>query len=228
MKHRFLLTAIAVVAAGAANATLFTDPMNDQGPTNGGGAGFPHLDITAVNVTNTASTITFAFTLQGDIAATNWGKYGVVFRNLSNATVDNGANNNAWGRSGHLSGGANGWIGSWVDSGGGAQAWTYNGAWNMNNGAIAPTLSQFGTSITVNLSDLGLALGDTIIFDAVTTANGGSDTMTDSLTGATPAEWSTVVDMTGNTYVLQAVPEPATMTLFAGAAALAALRRRKK
>lgn len=229
MKHKFLMTAIAVVAASAANATLFSDPMNDQGPSNGGGPGFTHLDVTSVDVTNTASTITFAFTMQGDIAATNWGKYGIIFRNVTaGGPVDTNPINNPWGRNGNLGGGANGWVGSWVDGGGGAQAWTYNGSWNLNNGSIAPSLSQFGTSITINLADLGLALGDLIIFDAISTAGGGSDTITDSLTGATPPEWNTLVEMQGQTYVLTPVPEPATMTILAGAAALAALRRRKK
>ncbi|MFM9872857.1 MAG: PEP-CTERM sorting domain-containing protein [Fimbriimonadaceae bacterium] len=227
LNSKTLLIAGVLLVAASANATFFDDANGDQGPTNGGGPGFTHLDIDSVTVTNTATTITFAFAITGDIAATNWGKYGVFIRDTNNAVVDTNTSNNGWGRNGTLAGGTTAWIGSWVDGGGGAQNWLYNGAWSTTTNASV-TLGQFSTSITANLADLGLVFGDTIIFDAVSTAGGGTDTITDSLTGATPAEWSDNVVMQGLTYSTNPVPEPATMTILAGAAGLAALRRRKK
>ncbi len=224
---KLLLLASITLGAGIANATIYNDTIGDQGPTNGGGSGFTHLDIASVQVTNTATTITFDFTFTGDIAATNWGKYGVVIRDTNAASTDTNTSNNGWGRNGTLLGGSSAWIGSWVDGGGGAQNWTYNGSWGSSSNASV-TLGQFSTSITANLADLGLTFGDTIFFDAVSTAGGNTDTMTDSLTGNKPDEWSTNVQMEGILYDTNPVPEPATMTILAGAAALAALKRRKK
>lgn len=227
LNSKSLLIAGVMLVAASSNATFFDDANGDQGPINGGGAGFPHLDIDSVTVTNTASTITFDFVFTGDIAATNWGKYGVIIRDLDAAFLDTNTSNNGWTRNGTLLGGSSAWIGSWVDGGGGSQNWTYNGSWNTStNGSVV--LGQFSTSITANLADLGLTFGDTIVFDAVSTAGGNNDTITDSLTGATPDEWNTNVQMEGLLYSTDPVPEPATMAILAGAAGLAARKRRKK
>lgn len=229
LNSKTLLLAGVLLVAASAQATFFDDANGDQGPTNGGGPGFTHLDIDSVTVTNTATTITFDFVLNGDISATNWGKYGVFLRNTNAApgNIDMNTSNNGWGRNGTLLGGSSAWIGSWVDGGGGAQNWLYNGSWSTSTNSSV-VLGQFSTSITANLADLGLAFGDSFFFDAISTAGGDTDTITDSLTGATPDEWNTNVQMEGLLYDTNPVPEPASMTIIAGAAALAALRRRRK
>lgn len=222
---KLLLLATAIITASASQATIYFDPAGDEGHSSGSvGA---HMDITSVEITNTTTDITFKFTLTGDPIATNWGKYCIIGRNVNNANLDTAANNNPWGRNVELLGGSNVWVGSWVDSSTGVLGYAFNGVWNQNGGQGTPTVTTNSVSYTLALADLNLALGDIMIFDALTTG-GGADPAIDSLTGPQTATWGDHSQMQGLTYAVNAVPEPATMTVLAGAAALAALRRRKK
>ncbi len=205
----------------AAQATVYGDATGD---VNVGS--FPHIDITSFEITNTLTDITFKFNLDGDPVATNWGKYGVIIRTPSGTA---GAGN-GWARPIELTGGASHWIAGWADAGASSefQLHSYNGtAWGQvfqtGTGLVidGPNKSY---SYTLSLASLGLAVGDTFKFDAITTGGGGTDSAVDSLTGNV-ANWGDTANLSGLDY--QVVPEPATMTLL-GLGALAALKRRKK
>src|SRR5262245_62082194 len=70
MRTLLALAIVALLAAPAA-ASTFTDPAGDTFTTAGGGI----LDILSLEVTNTATDISFRYTLNGDVVATDWGKY---------------------------------------------------------------------------------------------------------------------------------------------------------
>jgi len=213
------------IVAGAlltsnAFAVVFNDAAGDQWPLSGG----EHLDITSVEVTNTDTHITFLFTLTGDPIATNWGKYGAVIRHAG-ATTDT----LAWNRNLDLVGGQNGWIATWVDQPNtNLQAWNWDGAAWQGGTVGDSVVTSNSVSITVSLASIGVTLGETITFDAVSTVGGDGDTATDSLTGATPTDWQSQIDLPGNSYTVAAVPEPATMTVLAIGAMAAMARRRRK
>jgi len=215
-------SALAVVAG--AQAVLFTDAAGDVAVP---GNPFPHMDILSVNVTNTASSITFDIALAGSPIATNWGKYNMVARKVGASPLDTGLQNNPWARNYQLMGGSNAFIGSWVDQpSSNQQNWTFNGSWNLVN-TVSNTVTATNVILTSNLADLGLAVGDQIVFDVVTTGGNGGDTAVDSLTGPVPAGWGDFVSLHGEQYNITAVPEPATMAVL-GLGAAALIRRRRK
>jgi len=212
------------VAAGSlltsnAFAAIFNDAAGDQWPLSGG----EHLDITSVEVTNTDNDITFFFTLTGSAVATNWGKYGAIIRHAGPVT-----DTLAWNRNMDLTDGQNGWIASWVDQpADNIQAFTWDGASWLGGTVGSNVVVDNTVSITVSLASIGVMLGETIIFDAVSTVGGDGDTATDSLTGATPTDWQSPIEMDGLQYTVAPVPEPATMAILGLGAALAARRRRR-
>ncbi len=222
-KSKFFAVSAVLATVAGAQAVLYVDPVGDVFVP---GNPFPHMDITTVNVTNTASTITFDITLNGSPIATNWGKYNVVLRKVGASPVDNDSQTNPWGRNYALLGGASGFIGSWVDATpNNQQNWSYNGSWNLNS-TVTNTITPSGVSLTVSMADLGFAFGDMIVFDVLTTGGNGGDTAVDSLSGASPVGWGDHVLLEGIQYNT-AVPEPATMAVL-GLGAAALLRRRKK
>lgn len=224
MKLGISLAAIAAATfATSAFATTYSDALGDNFDGNA------HMDISSVDVTNTASDITFTITLNGDIAATNWGKYCIGIDSNS-ATGDTTAPvGNPWGRNINMADGMDAWVGSWVDSGGGVQPWTYAGSWTQN-GQVVPALSQFSTSFTLSLASLGLAAGGPIHFDVYSTGGGGGDSANDASSNLLQSTtgWSgpyTTPAGGGHLYNV-VVPEPTTLGLLAGASVLG-LRRRK-
>jgi len=220
---KLALIFVASAMVSSAFAVIYTDPTGDVAVP---GNPFPHIDITSVEVTNTLSTITFKFNVAGDPVATNWGKYTIIGRKVGASTLDMSATNNPWGpRPYGLAGGSNFWIGSWADApASNQQNWTYNGSWNLVS-TVNNSVNTTSVTLTSTLADLGLAAGDNLMFDAVTTGGGGSDTAVDSLTGAPTTGWGDSVTLQGNRYLV--TPEPATFAAL-GLGALAMLRRRKK
>ena len=79
-----LSVALVALVAGAASADVYND--NTGNHLDGGDVhdffysqGFTHLDISSVEMTNDADFLYISITLDGDIDATNWGKYIVGF-----------------------------------------------------------------------------------------------------------------------------------------------------
>lgn len=218
-----LSAALATFAiAGSASATIFTDPTGDLF-----NSGDVHMDLTAVEVTNTPSTVTFRIEVAAAaINSPDWAKYQVGIDTgavTGDATTPNG---NPWGRLVSMSDKMDTWIGSWVDGGGGAQSWVHTGSWAQTNSA-AVSIAGNSTSFTFNIADLGLTPGQTFNFDVYATG-GGPDGANDALSVATQASsnWNVPFQTTTPLSYTLVVPEPTTLGLLAGAGLLC-LRRRK-
>ncbi|MCB1101811.1 MAG: hypothetical protein KDL10_05585, partial [Kiritimatiellae bacterium] len=95
------------------------------------------------------------------------------------------------------------WLGSWVDTGNGAELWNYSGSWslvdatyNANTINLSTTKDTSSVTVAVDLSALGLSVGNSFTFDVYTTGGGGSDGAIDALSDdlQTIADW-------GNAYL---------------------------
>lgn len=223
MKLSILSAALAVTAlSGFASADVYTDATGDMFDN-----GLTHLDMTAVEVTNTLTDISFKISVVADpITTPDWGKYQVGI-DTNPATGDTSANGNPWNRRVSMSGGMDAWLGSWVDSGGGVQPWTHAaGAWTQN-GQFPVVISGNSTTLTVPLASLGLIPGQTFLFDVYATG-GGNDGANDALSvsGIASSNWDVNFQTQGGLSYTVAIPEPTTLGLLAGASVLG-LRRRK-
>ncbi|MCL4221684.1 MAG: PEP-CTERM sorting domain-containing protein [Phycisphaerales bacterium] len=185
-----MMTACVVaLAAGLASGDVYNDNFGNH--LAGGdlhdffaSQGFNHLDIVWVSVTNDATNLYFTVQLNGDLDATNWGKYCVAIDNMKGglSSPDNGWFRNAnWGRN------ITHWIGTWADdwgSGIGGQVWDYSsGSWNLTAGLTSSDDTQHGAGrqiFSVSLASLGVGIGDTIEFDVISTG-GGDDPGVDHL-----------------------------------------------
>lgn len=218
-----VLAAVVLGAAGMAQAAVYVDAQNE---THDGNA---NLDITQVEVTNDATNISFKISLRGSIASpTDWGKYTIGLDTTAGGNSNQNTSGNAWGRAISMPG-MDYWIGSWVDSGGGALLYQWTGsAWNQT-GSPSNTIASPSLTLTTSLASLGLSNGSVVKFDVYTTGGNGGDGANDAAGNASQASsgWSAHYD--SGTNVLQytvVVPEPASLGLLSlGSVAL--LRRRR-
>lgn len=236
MVNRLTCVALAALAFAATSANArpinFSDPASDVFTGAGGGI----LDIIGMEVSNDATSLSFKFTLNGDVTATDWGKYMVA--------IDKGPGgdsaSNGWARPISMPAGMDGWLGSWVDGGNGLENRQWDGAaWQLAgatyNGTPGLLISKTTNTVTLSvlLADLGLSVGDTIFFDAFTSGGGGGDGAVDSLANPNPtiADWGNPYEFgpgTNNpflTYVI--VPGPGSAALIGLSGALAFGRRRR-
>ncbi|GJM25397.1 MAG: hypothetical protein DHS20C16_18120 [Phycisphaerae bacterium] len=226
---KLLMFSLLLAWAVPASATVYTDTTGDTFAGVGGGG---ILDIASVEVTNTATEVSFAVTLVGDIAATNWGKYLVVID--SAAGGDTAGDPPPWNRNVSMASGMDYFVGSWADgtASDGAELYSYDGAnWNLDEATynvgddISVSKTQFSTTITVPLAGIGVSLGGSFDFDVFSTGSNPGDGGIDSL--GNPSEnvsnWGEASAATPVTYV---TPEPATLGLLA-IGGMVALRRRR-
>lgn len=178
------LTSALTLGQSLAQPTTYNDAIGDISPAlpTAGGT----LDIVKMEVTDTTTDIIFTLTVNGNISNTDWGNFMIGIANQKTAGTTTG---NGWGRPINLDAGdGNGmthWIGSWVNGGGGSQLWTYSGtSWN-GPAALAGYSFAAGTestiTYTVTKASLGVATGDTILFDAYSSGGGGGDGAVDAL-----------------------------------------------
>jgi hypothetical protein len=236
MKTRLFLacSCLFLAAAASTQATIYTDPIGD-GALVGTGGGI--LDITSVEVNNTASDLIFKISLAGDPVATDWGKYMIAIDSVAGGdSVGNG-----WGRPISMAG-MDYWAGSWVDSGNGVQFFSYSGSWSQIGGAgpfaggpAVPglSISKDATSVTITtpLSLLGLSAGNSFLFDVYTSGGGGTDSAIDAL--ANPSQsvgnWGDFYSTQSPlSYTIAQVPEPAVASLLCLAGLMAARFRHRK
>ncbi|NCC52540.1 MAG: hypothetical protein EOM20_15165, partial [Spartobacteria bacterium] len=134
MKKLCVLVFACLGVACACASVIYNDAIDEIDPGIGDGGGT--LDIVSVEVSNTDSNLVFALTVNGSISITDFGKFLIGIATGGSGTT----NGNGWNRPINLDspvGGMDYWIGSWVDSGGGAELWSYDGASWSGPGAVA-------------------------------------------------------------------------------------------
>ncbi len=235
--------AFAVSSSFAIQGTTspYSDPAGDISLSVNSGNGT--LDILGMEVSNNATDITFTLTLNGNIGSTDWGKFMIGIATGGTGTTTG----NGWNRPINLSspiGGMDYWIGSWVDSSGGSELYSYGAtSWNAPSTPAGFSLAAGASSTisyTLTLASLGLAPDDVFYFDAYSSGGGDGDSAVDALANpnVSIANWagpytSSTTGTGGvglNSY--QVVPEPTTYALLAlgalGMAGYAARRRARK
>jgi hypothetical protein len=216
------------LVAGSAWATLYNDSVGDLSV----GPGI--LDIVSVEVMNDATDIMLTITLADDPVATDWGKYMVAIDSVPGGDVAG----NGWGRPISMSSGMDYWVGSWVDSGSGAETYSWDGAaWNLDNATYNPTSDiqvpvvsgapDNTVILTTTLASLGLSVGDTFVFDVFSSGGGGGDSAIDALSDPNPsvADWGDAYDSTSQ-LSYEVIPEPGTLALLGLGVLAMAVRRR--
>jgi hypothetical protein len=213
--RKLAILCVAVLALPAL-ASVYTDATNDIAANIGS---FPNLDIAGVEITNDLTNINFQFTIVGDVLATDWGKYMVILDSIPGGdTAGNG-----WARPIGMASGADYWIGSWIDSGGGAELRRWDGSgWVLDSATYSPpsaiqvpVRTQYTVTLTTTLASLGLAPGDVFQFDAFSSGGGGSDGAVDAVNNPNPQInwWSDYSLATPQSYTV--TPEPAALALLA-------------
>jgi len=176
-------------------AVIATDPAGDAG-----GPTIPNLDLLQLDAAVQDGYLIITLTINGDVGATDWGKYIVSidadqvagsggmsqFPNADPPTNDA----NPWTRNiaianqQHL---AEYFIGSWVDGGGGVQLWRFTGTgspqWQMTGGiGMAVTPGSVSTiTYTILLSDLGASYPATLCMEAYSSGSYSYDTANDTV-----------------------------------------------
>ena len=235
MKTTLIATLGALVSVTAAvNANpgiVYNDATGDIDPgiTTGNGT----LDLVSMEVSNTSTDIQFKLTVNGNIGTTDWGKF-MIGMSTGNPGTTSG---NGWGRPINMSstaGGMDFWVGSWVDSGGGAQLYNYStGSWSFPPAALGGFVRAAGAQSTItytlSLASLGLNNGDTFFFDAYSSGGGSGDGAIDALANpnVTITSWGGSYTSTGaNIFSYTVVPAPGAIALL-GLAGLVGSRKRR-
>src|SRR5688572_5476218 len=153
---------VCLLVGGAAFGAPYADAVGEQAGDNNS-----EVDITAVEVTRDLTNLNFEIGLAGDISTANFGNYLI---GIQTAPGGNTELNNPWSKPIGIGSGMNYWVGSWVDFGGGAEVFGWDGAaWNRTGQTITPLLAPDSTTISIPLIQLGLENGSTLKFDVWST-----------------------------------------------------------
>jgi len=224
MKNLLMAAAIASLA-GAASADVYMDSTGDLAGTF---AGFDHMDIASVEITNDATWLYIDISVVAMSA--DWGKY-LVAMDVAGAGDGTGGwtRNIDWGTADYF-------IGSWADSGTGGELHAYAAGWSMVDAtwAAGTEIQTSGADhgigvhhIAVTLASLGLSVGDTFGFDVASTGendpNGGVDHL--SIAGESTPGWDDG-SVAGQFLTYTVVPAPSSLALVGLGGLLAGRRRR--
>ena len=228
MKKHSKIIAASILAAVALNAQAAT-----YGDSTGEIISGPHVDITSVEVNNTATDLIFKINLAGDPVVTDWGKYMIGLDTTAGGDVAG----NAWSRPIGMSSGMDYWVGSWADWGNGAEVYKYTGSWSLQNATYGPvgglSFSKDSSSVTITYpyASLGLAPGSSFLFDVFTSGGGGGDGAIDALGNPAQsiANWGDYYNSGSlvNQYTIP-VPEPTALALLGIGASLIIGRIRRR
>ena len=227
MTHHLLGAVAAAGATSIAAAEMYGDATGDIFD-----GGLTNLDILSAEITNDADNLFISLTTNGDLVASDWGKYLILIDSGDGGAMSgpngNDPFNNPWNRNVSAAVGIDAFIGSWIDGGGGALAYTWNGGGFDENGFVGPDLSDAASGVvrwTVSLSALGLAVGDTFSFDIGSTGGNDNDPAIDLLSTVDVQPGWGNGSSTPMAYSYTVVPAPGVLAL-AGLAGLTARRRR--
>lgn len=223
---RALLACACAALALNAKAATYLDATGENFTAAGGGI----LDISSVEVNSTATDLIFKINLTGDPMATDWGKYMIAL----DTTAGGDTAGNGWGRPISMPSGMDYWVGSWVDSGNGAEVWKYTGTWGLQSATYAANPDNVGatkdsSSVTVQFAfaSLGLAPGSSFVFDVFSSGGGGGDGAVDALSSASQSigDWGNSFSSQSTlSFTIPQVPEPASLT-FVGLGSLLLVNR---
>lgn len=139
-----------------------------------------------------------------------------------------GTPGNAWTRPISMSSGMDYWLGSWVNSGGGRQVWSWNGSSWVGPASAGVSISGNSVTYSTSLASLGLSPGNTFAFDIYSSGGGGSDSEVDALANSiiSISTWGQAYDSGSSVYnyTVTSVPEPAALAL-AGLGGLLMIQR---
>ena len=206
------VAALVAVSLNVQGAT-YLDSTGENFTAAGGGI----LDISSVEVNNTATDLIFKINLTGDPIATDWGKYMIGL----NTGPGGDSAGNGWGRPISMAN-MNYWVGAWVDSGNGAEVRKYSGAWTLQSATYAANpdnvlTTKNSSSVTVQFSFAGLGIvpGTPFVFDVFASGGGGSDSAVDALANPAQsiADWSNPYSSQSTLSYTIPVPEPASLAL---------------
>ena len=225
------MAAVLAAAAGLAGADVYGDSTGEVFD-----AGFTHLDISSVTLTNDADFLYISVQTTGDLDNPNWGKYAIGINNGKDAS-DAG---NGWGRNIDWGGQTiTHWSATWADDGGsgvGGEVYNFNGGWNLQGATYNGDSNISGDDSghaggaqmwAISLATLNLQVGDTMTFDVVTTGGSGGDPGVDHLSRADQSTpfWDTQ-SVAGDFLSYTVVPAPGAFALL-GMGGLVAARRRR-
>lgn len=211
-----------LVISALSMADVYTDPVGDIATGNA------NLDIASVSMTDDGTDLTVALTvadLDGD-----WGKYMLFF---DWADGGSGDNDNPWFRDVSGLEGMDGFMGSWLDGGGGTDFSEHDGSsWFGSIIGVGLEIDWGADTITwtfIGLVEYLKTNGATgLDFEIGTTGGNGGDPAIDLLGGeATQPGWgggSTSTDRSH--YEFTVIPAPGALMLL-GLAGLAGRRRRR-
>lgn len=218
-----IVPGLLALGPGTVRGDIYTDATGDF--TGGVGA----LDIVSVQVNNDNTWLTFDINLNGDPSVENWYNY---YIGICKPGQPSGGNLNAsggWGKDIQMSqDGMDVFVGAYPYYSGGYSILVWDGSsWSTVTRNYA-SLGSTSVTIPILLTDLGLNIGDTIVFD-VWTSTSGSDYVLDALSDSESRWWNQIPFDTGaNGLVYTLVPEPgvAAMGLIAAVVILFARRKR--
>lgn len=234
-KQLTAITAAGMSLVGSAAAATYNDATGDL---LGATSWATHLDITSVEVNNTATDISFKINLAGNpTGGTSWGEYQIGIDSILGGATSGVVPN---GRPITMSiGGMDYWIRSW-DTGAETYHWNSSGPfWAQDNATWAPpsaiqlpSKTASSVTLTTTLASLGLSFGDSFSFDVSSSGGTPTDSAVDALANPDPTvasgDWVTAYDSGLNVYSYTVVPEPTTIVLgVLGVAAFRVLRKRK-
>ena len=227
MKSLIIATTVVAVLAPSVLADFYEDASGDIFDS-----GLSNLDFLGAEITNDGDSLFIAASLNADLSAINWGKY-LIFIDSGDGGAMSGPEgndpfNNPWGRRVSADVGINAFVGSWIDGGGGALGYLWNGGGWDETSSGTPDLSQAEMgqiTWTLSLDSLGLSIGDTFNFDLASTGGGDGDPAIDLLsTDVVQAGWGNN-STSPMAFSYTVVPAPGVLVL-AGLAGLTTRRRR--
>ena len=225
---KFIAATALIAVSINTQATTYTDTIGGNVWSD------PVADITSVEVTHSATDLIFKINIAGDPVAANYAKYLVGL----DTTAGGDSTGNGWARPIGMSSGMDYWMGSWTDSGNGAEVYKYTGSWGLQNATYGTpgglTFSKNTSSVTFSypFASLGLVLGNTFTFDVYTSGGGSGDGAVDALSNPnqTIANWGDNYNSGAlvSSYTLTAIPEPTSLAMLGLGATLLIGRMRRR
>ncbi len=218
---KIIACCVAALVATPAFASLYTDAEGDIATGNA------NLDITGMEITDNGTDLVVRMTVSALDA--DWGKYLFYMDAWDGGSGDN---DNPWGRNIGGLGGMDIFVGSWIDSGGGALGYEYgDGGWGDLPFSVSVWADWDNNTVQWNFFDLVAGLSAAGItgfdFEAATTGGNGGDPAIDLIgaEGVQPGwgQGSTSIDRLR--YDFSTIPAPGALALL-GLAGLAGRRRR--